>query len=50
MSANTPTVFVVDDDTSFLASVSRLLRASGFLVKAFSSAANLSNEFELCQR
>ncbi len=29
MSANTPTVFVVDDDTSFLASVSRLLRASG---------------------
>ena len=35
-----PTVFIVDDDESFLASVARLLRASGFLVKAFSSAAD----------
>jgi FixJ family two-component response regulator len=33
-------VFVVDDDESFLASVARLLRASGLLVKAFSSAAD----------
>lgn len=33
-----PTVFVVDDDASFLASVSRLLRASGLQVKTFSSA------------
>jgi FixJ family two-component response regulator len=32
-------VFLVDDDASFLASVTRLLRASGFLPKAFSSAA-----------
>jgi len=40
MSANTSTVFVVDDDASFLASVVRLLRASGFLVNAFSSAAD----------
>ena len=38
MSVNQPTVFVVDDDTSFLASLARLLRASGFLVKAYSSA------------
>jgi two-component system, LuxR family, response regulator FixJ len=32
------TVFVVDDDVSFLKSVTRLLQASGLLVKAFSSA------------
>jgi len=35
-----PTVFLVDDDESFLTSVARLLRASGFTVKAFSSAAD----------
>ena len=34
-----PTVFLVDDDASFLTAVARLLRASGFLVKAFASAA-----------
>jgi two-component system response regulator FixJ len=34
----TPTVFVIDDDESFLASVARLFRASGFRVKAFASA------------
>jgi FixJ family two-component response regulator len=33
-----PTVFVVDDDASFRAAVSRLLRAAGHQVKAFSSA------------
>lgn len=33
-----PTVFVVDDDASFLAAVSRLLRAAGYSVKTFSSA------------
>ncbi len=32
------TVFVVDDDASFLAAVSRLLRATGHPVKTFSSA------------
>ncbi len=32
------TVFVVDDDTSFRVAVSRLLRAAGHQVKAFSSA------------
>ncbi|MGD0350204.1 MAG: response regulator [Verrucomicrobiota bacterium] len=39
MSAHTPTVFIVDDDASFLAAVSRLLRATGHPVKTFSSAA-----------
>ena len=33
-----PTVFVVDDDASFRTAVSRLLRAAGHQVKAFSSA------------
>jgi len=32
------TVFIVDDDTSFLRSVSRLLRAVGYTVQAFASA------------
>jgi FixJ family two-component response regulator len=31
-------VYVVDDDASFLLAISRLLRASGFMVKAFSVA------------
>jgi len=33
------TVFIVDDDASFLKSAARLLRASGYAVKAFESAA-----------
>ena len=33
------TVFIIDDDTSFLRSLARLLRASGFPVVAHSSAA-----------
>jgi len=33
-----PTVFVVDDDRSFLSSITRLLRASGYPVEGFSSA------------
>jgi two-component system response regulator FixJ len=32
------TVFIVDDDASFLRSVSRLLRAAGYSVQAFESA------------
>jgi FixJ family two-component response regulator len=40
MSETAPTVFVVDDDVSFQTSVARLLRASGFQVSAFSSAAD----------
>jgi two-component system response regulator FixJ len=39
MSATAATVCIVDDDASFLAATSRLLRASGFTVKAFLSAA-----------
>ena len=38
MNATEPIVHLVDDDASFLAGISRLLRASGFAVKAFSSA------------
>jgi FixJ family two-component response regulator len=39
MSEIVPTVHIVDDDASFLVASSRLLRASGFAVKTFSSAA-----------
>jgi FixJ family two-component response regulator len=42
-----PTVFQVDDDRSFLTAVARLLRASGFLVKTFRSAAELLDQPEL---
>ena len=38
VSSAVATIHVVDDDPSFLASVSRLLRASGFVVKTFDSA------------
>jgi FixJ family two-component response regulator len=33
-----PTIFIVDDDLSFLTSVARLFRASGFAVRSFPSA------------
>ena len=39
MTATEPTVHIVDDDASFLAATSRLLRASGFAVRTFASAA-----------
>ena len=42
MSAPEPTIQIVDDDESFLAAISRLLRASGFAVKTFSSASRLA--------
>jgi FixJ family two-component response regulator len=35
-----PTIFIVDDDASFLRAVARLLRAAGFGVKTFTSAAD----------
>ena len=38
MSVTESTVHVVDDDASFLAAISRLLRANGFAVKTYSSA------------
>jgi FixJ family two-component response regulator len=40
MNVGKPTVHIVDDDASFLAAISRLLRASGFEVRTFSSAAD----------
>ena len=38
MSVRNGTVFVVDDDASFLTSVTRLLRAAGFTVQSYPSA------------
>jgi FixJ family two-component response regulator len=38
MNAISPTVHIVDDDASFCTAVSRLLRASRFVVKTFPSA------------
>jgi len=38
------TVFIVDDDASFLKSVSRLLRAAGYSVQAFDSAKRLLDQ------
>ena len=40
MTPQPATIFVVDDDQSFLAAVSRFLRAAGFAVKSFPSAAD----------
>ena len=41
MSVAEPTIQIVDDDESFLAAISQLLRASGFAVRTFSSAGDL---------
>jgi FixJ family two-component response regulator len=41
LSAETATVFLVDDDAAILTALSRLLRAKGFLVRAFASAEDL---------
>jgi two-component system, LuxR family, response regulator FixJ len=38
MNSSQPTIYVVDDDVSFLSAVTRLLRAGGFAVKTFTSA------------
>lgn len=40
MSEAGPVVHIVDDDASFLAAVSRLLRASGFAAKTFAAASD----------
>src|SRR3954465_11485307 len=40
------TVFVVDDDASFLRSVTRLLEAAGYAVKAYESAPQFIEELE----
>jgi len=39
-SADTPVVFIVDDDAAFLTGTERLLRASGYAVASFASAAD----------
>ena len=44
MTAAKPIVYVVDDDPSFLVAVTRLLRASGYLVRTFSSAEEFLKE------
>jgi FixJ family two-component response regulator len=41
MSEGTPVVHVVDDDTAFLAAVARLLKAAGYVVRTYPSAAEL---------
>lgn len=46
MSAASPIVYIVDDDASFRTATSRLLRASGFAVKTFSSAREFLAERE----
>jgi RNA polymerase sigma factor (sigma-70 family) len=38
MTESSGTVFIIDDDASFLTSAARLLRKSGFMVEAYSSA------------
>ena len=40
MKDNIQTVFIVDDDASFLATMSRWMRAFGYTVKSFTSAAD----------
>ena len=40
MSELAPTVFVIDDDASFLRSIARWFRGHGYLVECFSSAAD----------
>ncbi len=47
MNAIVPIVRVVDDDASFLTAVARMLRASGFAVRTFASAAEFLARPEL---
>jgi FixJ family two-component response regulator len=47
MSVTEPTVHIVDDDASFLTATSRLLRASGFAVKTFSSASDFLAQLDI---
>jgi two-component system response regulator FixJ len=47
VNAPAPIVRIVDDDVSFLTAVARMLRASGFAVKTFASAAEFLAQREL---
>ena len=44
MNSAEPVIHIVDDDASFLRASSRLLRASGFAVKTFASAADFFSQ------
>jgi FixJ family two-component response regulator len=46
MTTATPTVFVVDDYAPVRSSISRLLRAAGFLVAAFGSAGEFLAQYD----
>src|SRR5580692_7109338 len=48
--AQVPTIYILDDDASFLKSATRLLRASGYPVEAFGSAQVFLNQLtpEIC--
>ena len=46
MSTIAPTVYVVDDDASFLSATSRFLRANGFAVETFKSATDLLSRLD----
>ena len=46
MGLTEPTVHIVDDDASFLTAASRLLRASGFAVRTFSSAHEFLTQYD----
>ena len=50
MSSPSATVFIVDDDASYLKAVARLLRASGYAIQAFSSARDFLEQLrpEMC--
>jgi FixJ family two-component response regulator len=47
MTPSTATIFIVDDDVSFLTATARFLRASGFVAKSFGSAAEFLASPEL---
>lgn len=47
MTERAPVVRIVDDDVSFLTALARMLRASGFVVKAFASASEFLAQPEL---
>ena len=46
MEERSATVYIVDDDPSFLAAISRLLRSTGYTVRAFDSARQFLEDHE----
>jgi FixJ family two-component response regulator len=45
MTPESPTIFVIDDDRSFLTAVTRWLHVSGYMVKSFTSAAEFIEHY-----